>query len=271
MTPTGHAGSDSFALLRARRGSPPERFAGRLHGRHPAAVFFAALFTGFALLAGFAVLLGLFVTHVVLHAGGVASGDESVVESIVRDRSGTLTDASWVGTFLGGAPWLPILVGLVAIGFAVKRYWRVAAFVVFALAVESATYRVTSLAAPRQRPTVHRLENLPADASFPSGHTAASIAVYVGLALLISSRVRSGWPRVVAWTVALLMPPIVALSRMYRGMHHPIDIAGGVLIGIGALLVIVFATRAAGAAEAARAPSSAPSRARSRRRPQPVV
>jgi membrane-associated phospholipid phosphatase len=272
VTRTGHAGSESFALLQARRGSAPERFATSLDGRHPAAVFFAALLAGFAVLAIGAVLLGLFVTHVLLHAGGVASGDESVVESIVHDRSGTLTDVSWVGTFLGGAPWLPALVALIAIFCAVKRYWRVAAFVVFALAVESATYRVTSLAAPRQRPTVHRLENLPADASFPSGHTAASIAVYIGLALLITSRFHSRGARIAAWTVALLMPPFVALSRMYRGMHHPIDVAGGLLIGIGALLVLLFATRAAGVAEAARSPEPSRSRRSSRARdPQPVV
>jgi membrane-associated phospholipid phosphatase len=269
MTSNGHAGSERIPVLEARRGSPPERFAGRLRGRHPAAVFFAALLAGFAALALGAVLLGLFVTHVLLHAGGIASGDESVVESIVRDRTATLSDVSAVGTFLGGAPWLPALVALIAIACAVKRYWRVAAFVVFALVVESATYRVTSLAAPRQRPTVHRLEDLPADASFPSGHTAASIAVYAGLALLITSRFRSRGVRIAAWTIALLMPPFVALSRMYRGMHHPIDIAAGVLIGIGALLVLLFATRAASTAAEARAP--APSRRASARRAQPAV
>jgi membrane-associated phospholipid phosphatase len=35
---------------------------------------------------------------------------------------------------------------------------------------------------------------------------------------------------------------------MYRGMHHPIDIAGGVLIGIAALSAIVLVSRAAGSA-----------------------
>jgi membrane-associated phospholipid phosphatase len=31
-------------------------------------------------------------------------------------------------------------------------------------------------------------------------------------------------------------------------MHHPLDVAGGVLVGIGAILVLLFACRAAGAA-----------------------
>jgi len=37
----------------------------------------------------------------------------------------------------------------------------------------------------------------------------------------------------------------VAFSRMYRGMHHPLDIGGGVLIGIAALSAIVLVSRAA--------------------------
>ena len=93
--------------------------------------------------------------------------------------------------------------------------------------VESATYRVTSLAVPRDRPHVHRLEDLPADASYPSGHTAAAIAVYAGLVLLLTSRFPTRALRVCAWAVAIVIPVLVALARMYRGMHHPLDAAGG--------------------------------------------
>jgi membrane-associated phospholipid phosphatase len=35
---------------------------------------------------------------------------------------------------------------------------------------------------------------------------------------------------------------------MYRGMHHPLDVAGGVLIGIAALSALLLVTRAAGSA-----------------------
>jgi undecaprenyl-diphosphatase len=58
--------------------------------------------------------------------------------------------------------------------------------------------------------------------------------------------------RVLAWTLAIAIPVFVAASRMYRGMHHPLDVGGGVLIGIAAVIVLVFACRAAGAAAAAR-------------------
>ena len=45
-------------------------------------------------------------------------------------------------------------------------------------------------------------------------------------------------------TIALVV--FVAFSRMVRGMHHPIDVLGGVAIGIGALFVVLLATRVAG-------------------------
>ena len=196
-------------------------------------MFFAAVLAGFAVLALVSIALGLLVTDVLLDIGGVRRTDESVVKSLVAERTPFLTDASEVGSTVGGAPLLPILVGAIALVCAFLRKWRVAAFAVFALIVESATYRVTSLAVPRERPDVHRLENLPADASFPSGHTAAAIAVYAGLVLLLTSRFQTRGLRICAWAVAIVIPVFVALARMYRGMHHPLDTAGGLVIGIG--------------------------------------
>lgn len=239
-------------VLGARGGGPAEHFADRLRGRHPAAVFFAALLTGFAALALISIALGFVVMDVLLDSGGLRRADNGFVNSLVAERTPFLTDASAVFSTVGGAPLLPILVGVITAVAAVLRQWLVAAFAAFALIVESATYRVTSLAVPRDRPHVHRLEDLPADASYPSGHTAAAIAVYAGLVLLLTSRFPTRALRVSAWVVAIVIPVLVAFARMYRGMHHPLDVAGGLVIGIGALLVLLFATRAAGVARQTR-------------------
>jgi membrane-associated phospholipid phosphatase len=139
------------------------------------------------------------------------------------------------------------------------------------LTLESATYRLTTLALPRQRPDVPRLEDLPANASYPSGHTAASIAVYVGVVFLLVSGKGSRGLRALAWAAALLLPPFVAMSRMYRGMHHPTDVAGGLLIGVGAIIVLLFACRAAAAVAHAPARSKAESREPQRRRRMQAV
>src|SRR4029077_10275279 len=119
-------------------------------------------------------------------------------------------------------------VGAVIAG--VAKYWRLAGFLLFALAVESASYPAPTLVIHRHRPEVHRLEGLDANASYPSGHTAASIAVYWGLALLLTSRIKNRAAQVAVWFVAVLIPIYVGFSRMYRGMHHPFDLAGGAIV-----------------------------------------
>ncbi|HET7119615.1 MAG TPA: phosphatase PAP2 family protein [Solirubrobacterales bacterium] len=231
-------------------GGPAERFARRFDSRHPALVFFLALLAGFTVLAVLSILLAVLVVHVLVPASGLGleGTDESFNDTLAQHRTGTLTTLAEVGTEAGGAPVLPIIVAIVAIVCVFLRRWLIAAFAVFALAVESATYRITSLAVPRDRPSVQRLENLEFDASYPSGHTAASIAVYSGLVLLLATRFTSSLKKALAWTAAILLTTFVAFSRMYEGMHHPLDVAGGILVGIGAILVALFACRAAGAA-----------------------
>jgi undecaprenyl-diphosphatase len=245
----------SVPIFEARRGSLPDRFAARLDSRHPALVFFLAMLAGFLLLAAASILLALFVVHVLVANGGLGleGTDESFNDTLAQHRTGTLTTFAEIGSVVGGAPVLPILVGIVALVCAYFRQWLIAAFAVFVLAVESATYRVTSIAVPRERPSVHRLEHLEVDASYPSGHTAASVAVYAGLVLLLTTRFTSSLKKALAWTAAILVVTFVALSRMYEGMHHPLDVAGGILIGIGAILVLLFSCRAAGAAAERRA------------------
>jgi membrane-associated phospholipid phosphatase len=250
--PAAERSADRHAvpIFEARPGGPADRFARALDSRHPALVFFLALLAGFLLLAAASILLALLVVHVLLPSGGLGleGTDESFNDTLADNRTGTLTTIAEVGSQVGGAPVLPIIVGIVALFAAFKRHWLIAAFAAFVLAVESATYRVTSIAVPRDRPSVPRLENLEFDASYPSGHTAASVAVYSGLVLLLTTRFTSSLKKALAWTAAILLTTFVALSRMYEGMHHPLDVAGGVLVGIGAILVLLFACRAAGAA-----------------------
>jgi undecaprenyl-diphosphatase len=237
-------------VLSARPGGPAERFAGAVGRTHPIVVFLAAIVAGFAAIAAVSIAIGFLVTHLLVHAWGLGARDERVEVWLAAHRAPLRTDASLVGSILAGGVVLPLLVGTIMVVCLALRKWRIAAFVVFVLIVESASYRATTLVIHRNRPSVPRLEQLPVNASYPSGHTAASIAVYGGLVLLLTSLVKSRIVRVLAWTIAVALPAFVALSRMYRGMHHPLDVAGGVVVGIAAVIVLVFACRAAGAAAA---------------------
>ena len=220
---------------------------GALADGHPVVTFFLVMFGGLAVIAALSIVLGLLVTQVV-ETGRIGAADERVNVWLAAHRTPTRTDASLIGSIVAGGVVLPIVVGVLALVAALFRKWALVAFFVFTLAVESATYRATTLVVHSHRPRVHRLEGLPVNASYPSGHTAAAIAVYGGLALLITSRFRDRTVRIVTWLLAVGMGAFVATSRMYRGMHHPLDVAGGVVVGIAALCVLVLACRSAGAA-----------------------
>jgi membrane-associated phospholipid phosphatase len=239
-------GSRTF-ILDPREGGPSERLGALFGGGHPVVVFFVVMFGGLAAIAALSIGLGVLVTHVI-ETGSIGAADERFNVWLAAHRTPTRTDASLIGSIIAGGVVLPIVAGVLALAAAGVRHWRLAAFFVFALAVESATYRLTTLAVHSHRPRVHRLESLPVNASYPSGHTAAAIAVYCGLALLITSRFRNDWFRMVAWLLAVATVAFVAMARMYRGMHHPLDVAGGVVVGIAALCVLVLACRSAGAA-----------------------
>lgn len=237
-----------MSLLESRPGGIAERFSERVGTERPALVFLAAVVLGYAALVTFMVAAGLILTNLLLPIGGFASWDEGINEWLADHRNPTLEHLSWIGSTLAGGLVIPIVVGALLIGFLARRHWRLAAFVLFVIGVESGAYRVTTLVVHRDRPTVHRLESLPVDASFPSGHTAAALALYGGLLLLLITRVRHLGITVVASALIIAIPVFVAWSRMYRGMHHLTDSVAGVLLGLGALIVTVFAARAAGAA-----------------------
>lgn len=60
--------------------------------------------------------------------------------------------------------------------------------------------------------------------SFPSGHTATAFTIYLLLCLLIPGR----W-----WLLAGgIYASLVAYSRVYLAQHFPVDLAGGILIGV---------------------------------------
>lgn len=259
--PTTAAAPGSAAAERRAPGAGPPILEPRRHGLaraagtrlagRPVVAFLITAIAGFAVLAGLAVLAGWLLQTYVLPDHSIGHADEHVNVWLSDHRTTARNDASkWISG-IGDVYAIPAIVALTALVAAVRRRWRVAAFIVTAIAIEAATYRVVTLLIHRERPRVPRLDHLPVNASYYSGHTAASVAVYCGVALLLTAWIRHTGARVLIWAVALAIPLAVALSRMYRGMHHPTDVTAGALVGIGTLIVAMAAARAAKAAEAA--------------------
>jgi len=66
--------------------------------------------------------------------------------------------------------------------------------------------------------------------SFPSGHTQGATTFYMVLSFLIKKR----WACVTAVIISLF----VALSRLYLGVHWPLDVIGGLLAGAAVAIIM---------------------------------
>jgi undecaprenyl-diphosphatase len=135
------------------------------------------------------------------------------------------------------------------------RTWRTVVFMLALMFGELSLFLGTAAVTDRPRPDVPHLEGHLPTSAYPSGHFAATICLYVGFLLLV-------WPRTHAWwrwpflVAAVVMPVGVAWCRLYRGMHHPWDLVGSVVLAAGWLTVCYLviqpnANRARAAAVAA--------------------
>ena len=212
----------------------PERFGDRFRDHRPAVVSFWLVLAGFLATAAVLILIGLFITQGPF-AGPIGRWDASISRWFESQRNETWNRLTVFGSGLGMTE---VIVGveLVAVAvLAIVRRWRDVAFLVLAVTLEASVAFTSSFVVDRPRPTVIRLDDVPPTKSFPSGHTAAAIALYVGLAILLTPHVRHAALRAVIWLLAVLIPVFVAVSRVYRGMHHTTDVIGSLILGSLAL------------------------------------
>jgi membrane-associated phospholipid phosphatase len=237
---------EASGILEPNQGGLAERLGGRFQAHHPVTVGGTVVLVGYLLLSALLIGLGLILTKLLV-GGPVGMWDNSVNRWFVTQRTTTLNTVSNVGSLLGTTLTVIGIAVAVSIVLAFGRHWRQLGFLAAALTLESAVTLTTGIVVNRPRPNVHRLDVTPPTASFPSGHTAAALVLYASLAIVLVSFVRNPAARALAWIFAIAIPIFVGISRLYRGMHHPTDVMGSVVIGAGCLMFALLASRTAGA------------------------
>jgi membrane-associated phospholipid phosphatase len=181
----------------------------------------------------------------VVHDDGIGRADSALSRWLAGRRGGgDLDEVTAVTSGIGGTLTITIMaVVAVAAAALVWRRWREPMLVAVAVAGEVAIFLAVTLAVDRQRPPVRHLDEAPPTSSFPSGHTAATLVLWGALAVLASERARSALVRNLLLILAVVLPLLVAVSRLYRGMHYLSDVLGGLLLGGVWLLVAVRGVR----------------------------
>lgn len=118
--------------------------------------------------------------------------------------------------------------------------WAEAVFVLAAPLGQSAVFFVTQLLITRDRPDVERLDNSPPTSSFPSGHSSAAMSLWWGLTIVVLRVMKPSPRRTALALVFAAIPPCVVFARLYRGMHHPTDVAASL---VNASLILVLTDR----------------------------
>jgi membrane-associated phospholipid phosphatase len=193
-----------------------------------------------AVLLGVMIGLGLLITKVMMHTWPLTVED-SVNRELERDRTHEVSLVSLIFSTLASTPAIIAVTVLAAIGLrlALKR-WRESVFLCAAVCAQAAVFYLTTLVIDRPRPAVDHMDVSPPTSSFPSGHTSAAVALYLGLAVILFRVASRTWLERAAWLL-LIVPVGVALTRMYRGMHHPSDVLASFLNGGICVLVMTRA------------------------------
>jgi undecaprenyl-diphosphatase len=135
---------------------------------------------------------------------------------------------TWVGSLFVLVPVTALIsVFLVRNGRAAEGW-----LLVLSLAGVALFSRLAKLWFARPRPDLYPvIGDIPLDTSYPSAHTAQIVAFAVALCWILKPE-KLGLSNYSLTGTALVLPSLVALSRIYLQVHFPSDVVGGALLGL---------------------------------------
>jgi undecaprenyl-diphosphatase len=165
-------------------------------------------------------------------AGQTQSFDESVLRWMAAHHSKILDGAMLEITALGTGTVVLMIVAIASLFLVLTRHKYSAALLLAATAGGLVLNLVLKNFFNRPRPQVFAWGTNAVSSSFPSGHAMSAVIVYSTVAYLAARLHRSVWARVLVMSFAFLVIGLIAVSRLYLGVHYPSDVLAGLTIGL---------------------------------------
>lgn len=175
--------------------------------------------------------------------GRLGELDDGVLLWLAQRRSARLNGFFLAMTALGSWPVLALLTVGICTGAWLMKERRLPITVALAMLGVPLWTSLLKSGYARARPAVVPHLETVASGSFPSGHTVASVTFFTTLALLLAAHTPRVTLRAFLVAYSLAVGALVALSRMYLGVHFPSDVFGGALVGVAWSLTVVLVDR----------------------------
>ena len=165
-------------------------------------------------------------------AGRTQQFDESVLRWMGTHHTKLLDGAMLEITALGTGTVVIMIVCISALFLWLTRHRYSALLLLVAAGGGLVLNLVLKLFFDRPRPHVIIWGTNAVSSSFPSGHAMSATIVYSTVAYLAARLFTRSWQRWVTMFFAALVVLLIAVSRLYLGVHYPSDVAAGAVIGL---------------------------------------
>ena len=191
------------------------------------AMSFSSILTGAVLSAG---LFAALVWHATTD-GFLLRIDDGIATWISRNVGASAVHLADSLSYLGGPITLSVTVAVAVLALGLQRQWRGVVSFCLAIVGSGVTMAITKMLISRSRPAVSA-DVLTVGSSFPSASTALATVIFVGCATLVVPRLSTNMPLLPFRVVLVVLPMVVAFSRVLVSAHYVTDVVAGLCIGV---------------------------------------
>ncbi len=163
--------------------------------------------------------------------------DRAMALSIHRIATPVLDQVMIAVTNLGSGPILALVVLATAVWSWRHGHRRTTLILISNAVVSQLVVFVLKVYVQRPRPTLFDVIARPESWSFPSGHSLSAMAIYGSIAAVIVTFRRRHRALVVAAAAVLIAA--IGFSRVYLGVHWPLDVLAGFAAGVPLVVATV--------------------------------